>query len=56
MKLNFVRVITYLQTFLLGGYFVSQFHFNKPIEPYRWLLTSFFLILFLTIANKENKE
>lgn len=56
MKNNYVRVITHLQAFMLGGYFTSQFKFDEPIEPYRWVLTSFFFIIFLIISNKENKD
>lgn len=55
MKQKFVKFVTYLQAFMLGGYFVSEFKFNHPIETYRWFLTSFFFIMFLIILNQNEK-
>jgi hypothetical protein len=56
MKQKFTRFVTYLQAFLLGGYFVSEFQFHKPIEPHRWVLTSIFFILFLAMANQNSEN
>jgi len=56
MKQKFTRFVTYLQAFLLGGYFVSEFQFHKPIEPHRWVLTSVFFILFLAMANQNSEN
>jgi hypothetical protein len=48
---KFMIVLSYLQAFMLGAYFVSQFKFNHPIETHRWMLTSFFLVMTLVGAN-----
>lgn len=51
---KFLIVVSYLQAFMLGGYFVSEFKFNHPVELYRWMFTSFFLVMSL-IGVEQNK-
>lgn len=46
----------FLSSLLIGAYATSQFRFNKPVEPHRWALTSFFGCFFLVSFLKENKK
>ncbi len=56
MRKNLIKLVTYLQAFVLGGYVTSQYKFNTPIEPYRWALTTFFFLFFLAQSIKEEKN
>jgi hypothetical protein len=49
-------ILSYLQAFMLGAYFVSQFKFNTPVELHRWLLTSFFFVMSLVGANDTKRR
>jgi hypothetical protein len=53
---KFMIILSYLQAFMLGAYFVSQFKFNTPIEAHRWLLTSFFFVMSLVGANDTKRR
>ena len=55
MKITLFRIGSYILAFMLGGYSVSQFKFDTPIESYRWGITSFLLVMFIiqTFNNKE---
>jgi hypothetical protein len=48
--------VSYLQAFMLGGYFVSEFKFNHPVEAHRWMITSFFLVMSLIGANDTKNK
>ena len=47
--------LSYLQAFMLGMYFASEFKFNHPIEGHRWVITSvlFVMILIGVVNNKK---
>lgn len=53
---RFLIFLSYLQAFMLGAYFVSEFKFNTPIEGYRWMLTSFFFVMSLIGAETNKKR
>jgi hypothetical protein len=53
---KFMIILSYLQAFMLGAYFVSEFKFNTPVEGYRWLLTSFFFVMSLVGANDTKRR
>jgi hypothetical protein len=53
---KFLIFLSYLQAFMLGAYFVSQFKFNTPVEAHRWLLTSFFFVMSLVGAADTKKR
>ena len=56
MRYNLIKLVTYIQAFVLGGYFTSQYKFNTPVEPFRWTLTTFFFLFFLSQLIKEEKK
>jgi hypothetical protein len=53
---RFLIFLSYLQAFMLGAYFASQFKFNTPIEAHRWMLTSFFFVMTLVGAETNKKR
>ena len=53
---RFLIFLSYLQAFMLGAYFVSEFKFNTPIEGYRWMLTSFFFVMSLVGAETNKRD
>jgi len=55
MKKTLYKIGSYIWTFMLGGYAVSQFKFDTPIEGYRWIITSFLLVMFI-IATFNTKD
>lgn len=44
---KFMIVLSYLQAAMLGGYAVSEFKFNHPVEWHRWAITSFLCVMLL---------
>ena len=52
---TFIIILTYLEAFILGTYYVSEVKFNHPIETHRWLITSFLFVMGLIQANKLKK-
>lgn len=52
---TFIIILTYLQAFILGSYFVSEFKFSHPIETHRWIITSVLFVMLLIHANKLKK-
>ena len=44
---KFMIVLSYLQAAMLGGYVVSEFKFNHPVEWHRWAITSFLCVMLL---------
>ena len=55
MKNTLFIIGSYIWAFMLGGYAVSQFKFDTPIESYRWVITSFLLVMFI-IQSFNTKE
>ena len=53
---KFMIFLSYLQAFMIGTYFASEFKFNHPIEAHRWLLTSFFFVMSLVGAADTKKR
>lgn len=53
---KFLIFLSYLQAFMLGTYFVSEFRFNTPIELHRWMITSFFFVMSLVGAADTKKR
>ena len=47
MKKTLFTIGSYIWAFMLGGYSVSQFKFDTPIETYRWIITSFLFVMFI---------
>lgn len=47
------KIASYLLAFDLGIYVASEFKFNQPIEPYRWVITSFFFVVMILLSNKK---
>jgi hypothetical protein len=45
--------LSYASAFTLGLYASSQFIFNQPIEIYRWVITSFCFLLFLSLKQPK---
>ena len=39
--------LSMLDCFILGLYASATFRYNEPIEPYRWVITSMFGLMFL---------
>ena len=58
MKKIYYAIFSYIGVFTLGLYASSHYHFNSPIESYRWGITSFFTTMFiiLTLRNKNNEQ
>lgn len=60
LRLSFYLFLAMLDCFILGNYCCAQFIYNKPVELYRWAITSlfcaFFLIAFLTDYEKYIKN
>ena len=52
---RFFIFLSYLQAFMLGGYFTSWIKFNHPVEFHRWMLTSFLFVMSL-VAVANNKK
>ena len=48
--------MSYLQAVMLGGYIVSEFKFNTPIELHRWMITSFFFVMSLVGAADTKRR
>ncbi|MFW6014982.1 MAG: hypothetical protein ACOCRK_00935 [bacterium] len=40
-------IFSYLGIFLLGAYSASQFVFDDPVSPMRWIVTMLITILFI---------
>jgi hypothetical protein len=55
MKQTLFTIGSYIWAFMLGCYSVSQFKFDTPIESYRWVITSFFFVMFI-IQSFNTKE
>lgn len=55
MKQTLFRIGSHIWAFMLGGYSVSQFKFDTPVDNYRWMITSFLLVMFI-IATFNTKE
>ena len=55
MKKTLFTIGSYIWAFMLGGYAVSQFKLEHPIEGYRWVITSFLFFMFIiqTFNTKE---
>ena len=53
---RFLIFLSYLQAFMLGTYFVSEFRFNTPIELHRWMITSFFFVMSLVGAADTKRR
>ena len=47
---------SYIWAFMLGGYAVSQFKFDTPIEGHRWMITSFFFVMFIIQAFNTKEK
>ncbi len=45
-----------LDCFILGLYSASQFKYNEPIEPHRWIMTTIFGVMFLCLFFKNYSE
>ena len=52
----FYTIGSYIWAFMLGGYSVSQFKFEAPIESYRWVITSFFFVMFIIEAFNTKEK
>jgi hypothetical protein len=48
--------LTYLQAFILGTYFASEFKFNKPVEPFLWIIISILFVLGLIRIYDERRR
>lgn len=49
-------IFSYLAAFTLGGYAVGELRFGEHIDTARWVLTSFFGLMFFVDANLRNKN
>ncbi len=49
----FFTLISYWFVFTLGAYSASEFAFNRPIETYRWFVSSVGFVLFIILSNKK---
>jgi hypothetical protein len=58
MKKIYYAIFSYIGVFTLGLYASSHYHFNIPIESYRWGITSLFTTMFiiLTLRDKNNEQ
>ena len=56
MKKILYTIGSYIWAFMLGGYAVSQFKFDTPIETYRWMITSFFFVMFIIQAFNTKEK
>ena len=56
MKKILYTIGSYIWTFMLGGYAVSQFKFDTPIEGHRWMITSFFFVMFIIQAFNTKEK
>ena len=54
MRNRLLKILPFIGVFTLGIYSLSQFMFNKPVEPYRWVLTTLAIVLFLSLADEKN--
>jgi len=54
MRNRLLKILPFIGVFTLGIYSSSQFMFNKPVEPYRWVLTTLAIVLFLSLADEKN--
>lgn len=49
------KIASYLSCTTLGIYLYSTINLNKPVELYRWILTSVFFIFFTILSNEREK-
>jgi hypothetical protein len=54
MSNKLLKILPFIGIFTLGLYTSSQFIFNKPVEPHRWLLTTLVTVFFLALADEKN--
>ena len=54
MRNKLLKILPFIGIFTLGLYTSSQFIFNKPVEPHRWLLTTLVTVFFLALADEKN--
>ena len=52
MKQIISRIFSYVLMFMIGAYATAQFKFGRPVEEFRWVMTSFFFVFFLIAARK----
>ena len=55
MKKTLFTIGSHIWAAMLGAYSVSQFKFDTPIEFYKWMITSFLLVMFI-ISTFNIKE
>ena len=53
---RFLIFLSYLQAFMLGGYFVSWFKFNHPVEFHKWMFASFLFVMGLVAVADTKKR
>lgn len=56
MKKYFYLLGALLGAFVLGIYCTSQFKYNSPIEPHRWVITSLVMIGFAGAFIAQTKK
>jgi len=55
MKKSLFTIGSHILAAMLGAYSVSQFKFDTPIEIYRWMITSFLLVMFIISTFNTKK-